>query len=217
MVWHLKNSIQAHLSGTLRKLRNQSEDMECQSKRIKLQSEKIKLQSEKIKLQSEKIESMERKMDCFSKETFSGVLIWEISDFQKTLDGVKINNEILYKNFFALDGYKIRASLRLNGEGQGKGTHVSLFVASDTGPFDDTLEWPLIAKISFGVMIENEVENSKSFYTDDSDKSLLSFKKPPHDEEDWGYPKFIPLDRLRTLVVEDKLTLKITVKQRTKK
>jgi len=93
MVRHLKNSIQAHLSGTLRKLRNQSEDMECQSKRIKLQSEKIKLQSEKI-------ESMERKMDCFSKETFSGVLIWEISDFQKTLDGVKINNEILYKNFF---------------------------------------------------------------------------------------------------------------------
>ena len=50
-----------------------------------------------------------------------------------------------YSNpFYTSDkGYKMQLYVNANGEGSGKGTHLSLFVYVMPGEYDDSLEWPL--------------------------------------------------------------------------
>ena len=44
-------------------------------------------------------------------------------------------------------GYKMCARLYLNGDGMGKGTHVSLFFVIMRGPCDALLKWPFRQKV----------------------------------------------------------------------
>ena len=44
-------------------------------------------------------------------------------------------------------GYKMCARLYLNGDGMGKGTHVSLFFVVMRGAYDALLKWPFRQKV----------------------------------------------------------------------
>lgn len=47
-------------------------------------------------------------------------------------------------------GYKMCLRIYLNGDGTGRGTHLSLFFVVMKGPSDALLRWPFNQKVSFG-------------------------------------------------------------------
>ena len=52
-------------------------------------------------------------------------------------------------SFYSRDkGYKLQLSVDANGDGSGKGTHLSLYVYLLKGEYDDQLQWPFNANIT---------------------------------------------------------------------
>ena len=60
-------------------------------------------------------------------------------------------NNLVFKSdpFYShADGYKLTVIIRPNGNGDRKGTHVSLYLRLLPGEFDDYLHWPFSGKIT---------------------------------------------------------------------
>ena len=52
--------------------------------------------------------------------------------------------------FYTPEGYKLQCYMDCNGEGQGKGTHLSVFVCILKGEYDAMLPWPFVKEICCG-------------------------------------------------------------------
>jgi len=80
---------------------------------------------------------------------------------------VKSKEKWISKPFFAFErGYKMYLSVDAAGDGQGKGTHISVFLYLMKGPYDDELEqsghWPLRGTITIELL--NQL-NDKNHYS----------------------------------------------------
>ena len=83
---------------------------------------------------------------------FEGVLVWKIKNFaRRKLDADSGKTLSLYSQPFYTSryGYKMCARIYLNGDGMGKGTHVSLFFVVMRGDYDALLPWPFRQKVTF--------------------------------------------------------------------
>ena len=58
-----------------------------------------------------------------------------------------------------IGGYKFCLEVYPNGEGSGKGTHVSVYARLMEGEDDDELEWPFEGRIIFGLLNQNKGNN----------------------------------------------------------
>ena len=65
--------------------------------------------------------------------------------------------------FSSNTGYKLQASLFLNGNGGGDNTHVSLYIKLLPGPHDCILRWPFRNIISFTLLDQTTDKTSKHF------------------------------------------------------
>ena len=96
-------------------------------------------------------------------------------------------------------GYKMCLRVDANGSGDGKGTHVSVFMHLMKGENDDTLTWPIRYKCTITLLnqLKDEGHYCKTINcaTDEADEvnsRMLSGERG----EGWGYSKFIPRDQL---------------------
>ena len=197
-----------HLSGT------DKSHFHVAVKRVREQSEEIHSQSKLIKLQSEEISNLKDKLNTMSKQPrFSGTLLWEFPNFIEMLRKVKSTNEILIKHLFAMDGYKLKVHLRLNGDFVLR-NRISIYTNAVSGPFDDALEWPMKAHISFSVIcVGNKDKNVNSFYTDANSETQKSFLLPSLVQSNGrGFPNFILHENIPKLLIDGKLVLKICAK-----
>ena len=83
---------------------------------------------------------------------YEGVLLWKITDFaRRKRDADSGKTLSLYSQPFYTSryGYKMCARIYLNGDGMGKGTHVSLFFVVMRGDYDAKLPWPFRQKVCF--------------------------------------------------------------------
>ena len=111
------------------------------------------------------------------------------------------------KNFAALHfntgqyGYKLRAEAFLNGLGQGKGTHLSLYVVIMKGEYDAILPWPFQQRVDF-VLIDQDNEigaRQNKVWRLSCDRDSDYFKRPNKMKSlGFGCPKFVSLETLRT-------------------
>ena len=110
----------------------------------------------------------------------SGIFIWRIDKYsRRKRDAVNGENISVYSAPFYVGryGYKMRARVYLNGDGKGKGTHLSFFITIVRGDYDNILKWPFTQKTSLMMLDQsgNEAHVMDSFMpigmTD-------SFKKP---------------------------------------
>jgi Membrane-bound metallopeptidase len=145
---------------------------------------------------------------------FNGVLIWEIPNFQMVFQGAKRENSMLIRYMYALEWYKLEVQLYLNGTSDSIGKHVSLFIGTVEGPFDDTLQWPMKAEIIVSVMKREEELNIEAIQTDYNNDSKESFQRPPHEADFWGVEEFIDHKQIHSHVINNKLTIKVIVKPR---
>lgn len=149
-----------------------------------------------------------------------GTFVWKISDYKaKFIEAMyKSNKELVSPPFYtSRHGYKAALSVFLNGNGEGEGKYLSLYIKLLPGEYDNILEWPFLLPVSFTIYdqcrdVEMRQNIAESFMPDPSWKH---FQRPMKDEESmgFGFPKFVKLDLLKTkdYIRDDSLVIKACV------
>ncbi|XP_067830967.1 TNF receptor-associated factor 3-like isoform X2 [Heptranchias perlo] len=87
--------------------------------------------------------------------SYNGRLIWKIRDYaRRKREAVSGTTLSLYSQPFYTSsfGYKMCARVYLNGDGMGKGTHLSLFFVVMRGEYDPLLPWPFKQKVTLTLL-----------------------------------------------------------------
>ena len=104
------------------------------------------------------------------------------------------------------------ARIYLNGDGMGRGTHISVFFVVMRGQYDALLRWPFRQKVTFMLMDQDNVEHVIDAFRPDPSSS--SFQRPRRETNiASGCPMFCPLTELNNhaYVRDDTMFLKIIV------
>ena len=152
------------------------------------------------------------KIDDLESATYSGTLVWAISNFtKKRHDSIVGKNVSFYSPYFYTGpyGYKMRLRVYLNGDGMGKGSHISLFFVVCQGKYDALLPWPFKRTVTLTILDQNRVKDvTDSFKPDQASSSFQRPKNPMNIAS--GCPLFMPLSLLDTqaYVKDDTLYIK---------
>ena len=158
----------------------------------------------------------ELRVQLLERATYDGVLLWKIDDFEsrmkEAMDGVTMS---LYSIPFytSRHGYKMCARVYLNGDGMGKGTHLSFFFVVMKGPFDALLPWPFKQKVTLTIINQSGKKHVTDTFRPDPQSS--SFQRPSVKEMNVasGCPMFIRQEHLLNggFVKDDCIFLKVVV------
>ena len=91
------------------------------------------------------------KVDILAVRSINGILIWKVNEVEKRIEEAKTGKILsLYSPpfFTSLHGYRMCLRMYLDGDGQGKGTHISLFLVIMKSDYDDLLTWPFTQKVT---------------------------------------------------------------------
>lgn len=148
-----------------------------------------------------------------------GVFIWKISNYkQKFLESAYKSVELVSEPFYTSRyGYKMAASVFLNGNGAGEGKYLSVYIKILPGEYDNILEWPFILPISFSIYDQNIDYDLRANITESfvPDPTWKHFQKPVKDTGalGFGYPKFVSHEILKTreYIKDDSIIIKVKV------
>ena len=156
------------------------------------------------------------RVQLLERATYDGVLLWKINDFERrmkeAIDGVTMS---LYSIPFytSRHGYKMCARVYLNGDGMGKGTHLSFFFVVMKGPFDALLPWPFKQKVTLTIINQAGKKHVTDTFRPDPQSS--SFQRPSVKEMNVasGCPMFIHQEHLSNggFVKDDCIFLRVVV------
>ncbi|XP_070553149.1 TNF receptor-associated factor 2-like [Ptychodera flava] len=178
---------------------------------------KIKAQDRIIALKDVALAEQDLRIQSLEMTSYDGILVWKISDFTRKLNEARSGRatSIYSPCFFpSRHGYKMCVRIYLNGDGMGKGNHVSLFFVIMKGPFDALLRWPFRQKVTFMWLDQNNREHVIDAFRPDPTSS--SFQRPKNDMNiASGCPLFMPLSQIdsprHAYVKDDVAFLKIIV------
>ena len=158
----------------------------------------------------------ELRLQLLERATYNGILLWKIDDFSRrrreATDGITLS---LYSTPFytGRHGYKMCARVYLNGDGLGKGTHLSFFFVVMRGPFDALLAWPFKQKVTLSLINQSGKKHVTDSFRPDPQSS--SFQRPGRKEMNIasGCPMFIRVEHLLNggFVKDDSIFLRIVV------
>ncbi|UYV61309.1 TRAF4 [Cordylochernes scorpioides] len=145
----------------------------------------------------------------------TGTLVWRIPEVSLRMadkDGYEIRSPIFSTSQY---GYRMMATVFLNGNGPGEGTHVSVYIKLMPGDFDSLLKWPFSHPVSFTLYDqthEKPCHISESFVPDPSWHNFQRPSKEP-DALGFGFPRFVSHETLkkRNYIKDDTLFIKVKV------
>lgn len=147
--------------------------------------------------------------------SYNGVYVWKIDHYSRRYDeAVSGKTPSIYSPPFYVGrfGYKVCARLYPNGDGNGKGTHMSMFLVIMRGEYDALLPWPFIQKVHFRLLDQDRIRDVFDAFR--PDPSCASFKRPTSDMNvASGCPTFISHTEVRQggYVRDDAMFIKVTV------
>lgn len=147
--------------------------------------------------------------------SYDGVLRWKITEVnRRRSEGIAGRRLSIYSPpfFTSRHGYKMCARIYLNGDGMGKGSHISLFFVVMKGDYDALLPWPFQQRVTF-TLIDQEHRRHVSD-TFQPDPASSSFQRPTSDMNvASGCPLFVPLEALETrgYVKDDTMFIRVAV------
>ena len=149
--------------------------------------------------------------------SFDGTLVYVITDVaRRRQEAVRGRKPSIYSTPFytARAGYKMCVRIYLNGDGMGKGTHISLFFVIMRGQYDAILPWPFKQKVTLMLLDQNNREHVIDAFRPDPSSS--SFRRPQSAMNvASGVPLFCPLSRLEdrrfAYIKEDTMFFKVIV------
>ncbi|XP_043095224.1 TNF receptor-associated factor 2 isoform X2 [Puntigrus tetrazona] len=161
-------------------------------------SRQHRLDQEKIENLSNKLAESEQSLRELQFCTYDGVFIWKIADFsRRRQDAVGGRAPAMFSPAFYSSkyGYKMCLRLYLNGDGTGRGTHLSLFFVVMRGKYDALLKWPFSQKVTLMLLDQNNREHIIDAFR--PDVSSTSFQRPISEMNiASGCPLFCPLAKL---------------------
>ena len=133
------------------------------------------------------------RQDILDVKTTNGVFIWKIPDIRRRYrDAVAGRTISIYSPPFYTSpiGYKMCIRAYLNGDGIGKGTHLSLLFVIMRSDYDPFLEWPFKHSVTLSLMNQRAPSNH-IVQTFKPDVESSSFARPTSDTNvASGFPKF---------------------------
>ncbi|XP_040914567.1 TNF receptor-associated factor 2 [Toxotes jaculatrix] len=188
-----------------REVERSSVTLEAFSHQHRLDQEKIENLSNKVRqlermlsardLQLSETEQLVRELQFC---TYDGIFVWKISDFsRRRQDAVAGRTPAMFSPAFYSSkyGYKMCLRLYLNGDGTGRGTHLSLFFVVMRGKCDALLKWPFSQKVTLMLLDQNNREHIIDAFR--PDVTSTSFQRPISEMNiASGCPLFCPLAKL---------------------
>uniref|UniRef100_A0A669E092 TNF receptor-associated factor n=1 Tax=Oreochromis niloticus TaxID=8128 RepID=A0A669E092_ORENI len=163
-----------------------------------------------------RLADMDLRFQVLETASYNGTLIWKIRDYKRRKqDAVAAKTLSLYSQPFYTGyfGYKMCARVYLNGDGMGKGTHLSLFFVVMRGEYDALLPWPFKQKVTLMLMDQGP---SRKHLGDafKPDPNSSSFRRPVAEMNiASGCPLFVSQNVLETgtYIKDDTIFIKVTV------
>ncbi|XP_051502324.1 TNF receptor-associated factor 3-like isoform X2 [Myxocyprinus asiaticus] len=163
-----------------------------------------------------RLAEMDLKLQVLETASFNGTLIWKIRDYKRRKQEavasktLSLYSQPFYTGYF---GYKMCARVYLNGDGMGKGTHLSLFFVVMRGEYDALLPWPFKQKVTLMLMDQGPARKhlGDAFKPDPISSS---FRRPTGEMNiASGCPLFVAQTVLEngTYIKDDTIFIKVTV------
>ncbi|NWQ80161.1 TRAF2 factor, partial [Columbina picui] len=196
---------------------------EAYSRQHRLDQEKIETLSNKVRqlersigLKDLAMAEMEEKIRNMEAATYDGVFIWKITEFaRKRQEAITGRSPAIFSPAFYTSkyGYKMCLRVYLNGDGTGRGTHLSLFFVVMKGPNDALLRWPFNQKVTLMLLDQNNREHIIDAFRPDVTSS--SFQRPVTEMNiASGCPLFCPvsvMEAKNSYVRDDAIFIKAIV------
>ncbi|OXB58741.1 hypothetical protein ASZ78_000082, partial [Callipepla squamata] len=182
---------------------------------LESQSSKHDLQ---INIHKAQLNKNEERFKLLEGTCYNGKLIWKITDYKmKKKEAVEGRVLSIFSQPFYTSrcGYRLCARAYLNGDGSGKGTHVSLYFVVMKGEFDSLLPWPFRQKVTL-MLLDQTGKKNHIVEVFRADPNSSSFKRPDGEMNiASGCPRFVPhavLENTKnTYIRDDTLFLKVVV------
>uniref|UniRef100_A0A672RM02 TNF receptor-associated factor n=1 Tax=Sinocyclocheilus grahami TaxID=75366 RepID=A0A672RM02_SINGR len=166
--------------------------------KIEALSNKVRQLERQVGVKDLTVAEMEGRLREMSATTFDGVFIWRISDFtKKRQDAIAGRAPAMFSPAFYTSkyGYKMCLRIYLNGDGTGRGTHLSLFFVVMRGMNDALLKWSFNQKVTLMLLDQSNREHIIDAFRPDITSS--SFQRPVSEMNiASGCPLFCPLSKL---------------------
>lgn len=145
--------------------------------------------------------TLEERLVNLEKTSYDGTLLWKINNVQERMQEAKSGRQISFYSppfYTSRSGYKMCGRIYLNGDGNGRNSHLSLFFVILRGENDALLRWPFKQKVTF-ILIDQSTTESRENLVDafKPDPNSSSFRRPVSDMNiASGLPLFCPLGKL---------------------
>ncbi|CAF3821072.1 unnamed protein product [Rotaria sordida] len=190
--------------------------------KVKLSIEESNVFVEAVKhnqaILNQDVSSLQENINDMQYVSYDGMSIWKITNFrEKMIDAESERQTSIYSPPFysSPNGYKMRARLYLNGDGNARRTHMSLFFVLMRGLNDPILKFPFNYKVTFCLYDQTSQQRHiiDSFRPDIKSNS---FQRPRSNMNiASGIPKFFPLEIIQQegnpYVRDDTMFIKIMV------
>ncbi|CAF1191901.1 unnamed protein product [Rotaria sp. Silwood1] len=164
------------------------------------------------------VASSKQKLDDIQFVSYDGTLLWKITNFNSRMADAQSERQtsIYSPSFYSSPtGYKMRGRLYLNGDGNARRTHMSLFFVLMRSEYDAILKFPFNYKVTFCLYDQTTAQRHiiDSFRPDIKSNS---FQRPRSEMNiASGIPKFCSLSTIQqegnTYVRDDTMFIKIMV------
>lgn len=176
----------------------------------------LKTNEKQMAIQDIRLAELDLRFQVLETASYDGILMWKIRDYYRRKQEAKSGRTLsLYSQPFytSRTGYKMCARVYLNGDGMGKGTHLSLFFVVMRGEYDALLPWPFQQKVSL-MLLDQETFRRHVCDTFQPDTTSSSFKRPTTEMNvATGCPLFISHSVLetKTYLNDDTIFIKVKV------
>ncbi|XP_078505855.1 TNF receptor-associated factor 5 [Lissotriton helveticus] len=182
----------------------------------------LELQSERhndlLGVHKVQLSSNEERFKLLESTCYDGKLIWKILEYKKKKrEATEGRTPSIFSQPFytSRSGYRLCARAYLNGDGSGKGEHMSLYFVVMRGEYDSLLPWPFKQRVTLMLLDQSKKKNHLVSVFKPAPNSS-SFKRPEGEMNiASGCPRFVSHcvleDATNSYIKDDALFIKIVV------
>ena len=211
------------MESRIKTLTQQNSDLKAELNSVKLEGatklqpvmDAVRKADSSIQYLQEGFSEMALMVQTLQATSYNGVFVWKIPEIQKRRHEAKIGKTAsLYSAPFytSRHGYKVCLRLYMDGDGSGKGTHLSFFLTVMKGEYDALLQWPFKQTVTLMLLDQDKIKDIVQSFRPEPTSS--SFQRPRNEMNiASGCPMFAPLSILNnnSYVKDDTMFLKCRV------
>ena len=169
---------QDKIQKTRSEIYKQREEVEALPEKVEFMLKELIMLQKKCTIVIANQEKLSTQFDCLKLHSTNGTFVWRIPEIiRRRRDAIEGKTVSLYSPPWRTwqFGYEVCLRCYLNGDGMGKGTHVSLFLVMMKCDYDDFLEWPapIQCKVTLLNCTDRKDNISESFAADPHSQSFL--------------------------------------------